>query len=507
MAELIALDERDAPFAFMGGILDEAPSDTGVLLRIGGRMQMSDTPNANRRRYSRSLWETVLRRAPIVEALSRRQMYGEVDHPTDRRETSLKEASHVVTKLRLEASGEVYGEMDILDTPMGRIAEALFRARCNPGVSSRAEGSVKAADDGVSDVIAETYRFKTIDIVATPSTPGAYPNVLTEDVSAHEQRLCAALLPLVGSLPESAAIKAHSILNECVDPSIRTQANEALSRRSHQQPDQGGGSDMPDQRPTGAPTPLTEAAIQGLLDEKEQAWAAERQTLQGQLLAEQKARQTAEQRVQAAHDLLEASTARVTILEADQGGGYSVKEMGDKWCVYDAEGKKVKDFDSEDEAKEHVDGIKEGLQAKLSAAEAIIEELLGERDAAHKLIETSVDMLRGKTNELTASKKLLEGFLIRQRQADRTAAIQECIGKLGAHPKSAAVRTLLEGQQTADSVRAVYAGLGDILEGLDEDGNREPLPGGNLNENQSAPTQSRRAHSFDAAIVAHVSAS
>lgn len=475
MAEIIVLDERDAPAAFRGGILDEAKLPSGVLMRVGGRMMLAETPNANKRRYPRSLWEHVLQQESVVNALKHRRMYGELDHPTDRRETSLKEASHVMTTLRLEPTNEVYGEFDILDTPMGRIAAALFRAQCTPGVSTRAEGSVRAGRDGISDVVTESYKFKTVDIVASPSTPGAYPGVLAESVGDHERRLGEALLPLMETLQDQTALhKTFEILNECTDASIREQARVALARRTtlEPQPDTGGGIMSSGEKQS----PLIEAAIQGLLDEQSAKFAAERSRLQESLLTEQAARQDLERQVKAAKAIIEAQLDRIAALEAEQPD----------------------DDDGED------DGMAEG--ARVKAAEAIIEELLSERDASHQLIETAVSMLRNHTAELAASKKLLESFVTAKREADRAAALTECLSGIGDdHPRRDAIVQMLEAQRTADDVRSAFEGLAALLEGATFCAGREALPPGGLDESAPPARRETPIDNFASELVARVS--
>ena len=68
------------------------------------------------------------------------------------------------------------GKLKIIETPMGNIATALLKAGAKLGVSSRGSGNVN--DSGkVSD-----FDIVTVDIVAQPSAPDAYPTTIYESL-------------------------------------------------------------------------------------------------------------------------------------------------------------------------------------------------------------------------------------------------------------------------------------------------------------------------------------
>jgi hypothetical protein len=68
------------------------------------------------------------------------------------------------------------GKLKIIETPMGNIARALLKAGAKLGVSSRGSGNVN--DNGnVSD-----FDIVTVDIVAQPSAPDAYPKTIYESL-------------------------------------------------------------------------------------------------------------------------------------------------------------------------------------------------------------------------------------------------------------------------------------------------------------------------------------
>lgn len=92
--------------------------------------------------------------------------------------TSLKRVSHIITGLEIEDDGTVVGIAEILDTPSGKILQELFNSGTRVGISSRGTGSLGKD----RPVVQDDYKLETWDFVANPSTSGAYPGVLSEDI-------------------------------------------------------------------------------------------------------------------------------------------------------------------------------------------------------------------------------------------------------------------------------------------------------------------------------------
>jgi hypothetical protein len=99
---------------------------------------------------------------------------GELDHPEEL-QINLDRVSHIITDMRMDGTNGI-GKLKIIDTPMGNIAKALMGAGAKLGVSSRGSGNVD--DRGyVSD-----FDCITVDIVAQPSAPDAYPTAVYESL-------------------------------------------------------------------------------------------------------------------------------------------------------------------------------------------------------------------------------------------------------------------------------------------------------------------------------------
>jgi len=99
---------------------------------------------------------------------------GEVDHPDDLK-INLDRVSHMITDMWMDGPNG-YGKLKILPTPMGQLVSTMLGSGVKLGVSSRGSGNVK--DDGSGEV--SDFEIITVDIVAQPSAPGAYPTPIYE---------------------------------------------------------------------------------------------------------------------------------------------------------------------------------------------------------------------------------------------------------------------------------------------------------------------------------------
>lgn len=99
---------------------------------------------------------------------------GEADHP-EGLNINLDRVSHMITEMWMDdANG--YGKLKILPTPMGQLIKTMLESGVKLGVSSRGSGNVKEDGSGhVSD-----FEIITVDVVAQPSAPGAYPTPIYE---------------------------------------------------------------------------------------------------------------------------------------------------------------------------------------------------------------------------------------------------------------------------------------------------------------------------------------
>ena len=98
---------------------------------------------------------------------------GEVDHPDDLK-INLDRVSHMITDMWMDGPNG-FGKLKILPTPMGKLVETMLESGVKLGVSSRGSGNVSEGDGKVSD-----FEIVTVDVVAQPSAPQAYPTAIYE---------------------------------------------------------------------------------------------------------------------------------------------------------------------------------------------------------------------------------------------------------------------------------------------------------------------------------------
>ena len=128
--------------------------------------------NANERVYPVSEIENAVNtlNEQISGGLS---VLGEVDHPDDLK-INLDRVSHMITQMWMDGANG-FGKLKILPTPMGQLVSTMLESGVKLGVSSRGSGNVDDASGKVSD-----FEIVTVDIVAQPSAPNAYPKAIYE---------------------------------------------------------------------------------------------------------------------------------------------------------------------------------------------------------------------------------------------------------------------------------------------------------------------------------------
>lgn len=99
---------------------------------------------------------------------------GEVDHP-DGLNINLDRCSHMINEMWMDGPNG-YGKLKILGTPMGQLVKTMIESGVKLGVSSRGSGNV--TEDGSGEV--SDFEIITVDVVAQPSAPGAYPTPIYE---------------------------------------------------------------------------------------------------------------------------------------------------------------------------------------------------------------------------------------------------------------------------------------------------------------------------------------
>lgn len=153
-------------------IVTEATQD-GKSLYMQGVFVQGNTRNQNSRVYP------VTEISKAVKAIQEKietgySVLGEADHPDDL-QVNLDRVSHMIEKMWMDGQ-DGYGRLKLLPTPMGNICKTLIENGVKLGVSSRGSGNVTESGN-VSE-----FEIQTVDLVANPSAPDAYPDPLYEQI-------------------------------------------------------------------------------------------------------------------------------------------------------------------------------------------------------------------------------------------------------------------------------------------------------------------------------------
>jgi hypothetical protein len=156
---------------------EEAADGSGKNLYLKGICIEGGVRNANERVYP------VNEIAKAVDTINEQittghSVLGEVDHPEDLK-INLDRVSHMIEKMWMDGPAG-YGKLKILPTPMGELVKTMLTSGVKLGVSSRGSGNVNDANGHVSD-----FEIVTVDVVAQPSAPNAYPTAIYEGLLNH----------------------------------------------------------------------------------------------------------------------------------------------------------------------------------------------------------------------------------------------------------------------------------------------------------------------------------
>jgi hypothetical protein len=155
-----------------------AIGETTKSMYMEGLFIQGDVKNANGRIYPK---DEIYRAVSTIQTqLSNGiSICGEVDHPDDLK-INLDRVSHCIVDMKMNGSNGL-GKLKILPTPMGQLIKVMLEAGVRLGVSSRGSGNVDDFTGKVSD-----FEIITVDVVAQPSAPDAYPKAIYESLMGYK---------------------------------------------------------------------------------------------------------------------------------------------------------------------------------------------------------------------------------------------------------------------------------------------------------------------------------
>lgn len=141
---------------------------------ISGPQMAHSTFNKNNRKY---LKEEMDEQVKIYkeEKIDKKRSWGELEH-SSLPSVSLKDAADLL--LTLEAEGNYYiGKSLVMDTPQGKILQAILASGSKPGRSTRSLGQLKEC---VGGNVVTGLQLIAVDTVADPSTSDAFVDGILE---------------------------------------------------------------------------------------------------------------------------------------------------------------------------------------------------------------------------------------------------------------------------------------------------------------------------------------
>ena len=168
------------PFDYNTDMIKESKELNGGKIVLKGVLQKSDTLNQNGRVYPRVILEREIRN--YQKFIRENRALGECDHP-DSSVVELKNVSHIIRRAHMDGD-VVYGEVELLDTPAGKILQSLVESGVTLGISSRGVGST--IEQSGHNVVQDDFQLICWDFVSEPSTPGAFMMREGREVSRKE---------------------------------------------------------------------------------------------------------------------------------------------------------------------------------------------------------------------------------------------------------------------------------------------------------------------------------
>ena len=168
MSDQLQVLREWTPITCSKDMIKESRSRYDGKIMLSGIIQRANTLNQNGRVYPKTILEREIMN--YQKLIRENRALGECDHP-DSSVIELKNASHIVREAYMKGD-DVYGRIEILDTPSGKIIQSLIESGVTLGISSRGVGSTVAK--GGNQVVQDDFQLICFDMVSEPSTPGAF---------------------------------------------------------------------------------------------------------------------------------------------------------------------------------------------------------------------------------------------------------------------------------------------------------------------------------------------
>lgn len=173
---------------------DMRKNEFTVLGTFTGECADSNVTNENGLDIPREVWENVFNSDIYKQGIELGWHIGFLGHPDDPNCMDFQQACIVMTEGHIEDDGKVYGEFNLIDTPVGRIVKTFIDSGVTFGISVRGAGDI--IDNSVDP---DTFVFRGFDLVTFPAYKEAIPEFKAiaastdiEDLKKYK-RVCAAV--------------------------------------------------------------------------------------------------------------------------------------------------------------------------------------------------------------------------------------------------------------------------------------------------------------------------
>lgn len=201
-------------------ITDSIQMDNGITCPcITGQVSQVGIISQNGYRYNPGFWD-ILNTPDFQDRVDSRDLLGTIEHPKDDNEylrTPYEKASHVATKVWLDADGNPYATFALLNNPLGNSIKALVDVGHKPGVSTRGLGDI-IKDDTSEFVSPEGYSILGWDIVRTPNFQTLRLDKVSDSLMASPlfQEVCS-MYQVRDSIENQSGVSKETILQEISD--------------------------------------------------------------------------------------------------------------------------------------------------------------------------------------------------------------------------------------------------------------------------------------------------
>ena len=157
---------------------------------IEGVFAQAGVVNKNKRIYREEILDREVN-SFVCEYVNTKRAVGELSHPNSSQINPDRVA--ILIESLVKQGKDYIGRAKVLDTPCGKIMQAMLEGGVVLGVSTRGSGSVRTLKEGITEVC-EDFKLHTIDAVMNPSAPKALVSAVYENEQALDALLHDSLL-------------------------------------------------------------------------------------------------------------------------------------------------------------------------------------------------------------------------------------------------------------------------------------------------------------------------